>query len=1169
MFGQQKSIPAKQQWVEEIRKKAAALRPLPPQFRRPAINKATAISPSALLQPASAKKLIQKVATEKNTPVRFNNSPAAARPAELCKDTSYVRLLSVTNAQVYIESLSQTSDHGLLISALMTDTTKPNFSWRTYGLLIKMDESANILWIKQFEDLTQGQINTFWIDKAFELSNKDIICVAMLDTNNVTTFLNTIIYRLTSQGNVVWQYSCKTNIGTPNNDQGTYTFNVNSAVDGLNGDVILAGTCFSNQAGGRAATVVRLSSQGARVWDANYRNYGVDNSYYFSQEGIKAFLKNGNIVLVGVSQGSNFSGSPSAITFLTLDYSNGNELAKRLFRPDYPADPYGIQFNKSFTLWYNKCTLLSNGHIIVHGKLFSDFGLQLPVADHFGVLEFDPSFNLVDAYTISSISPSEYFFNNLHFDPSGKALISVFIYGTVFTDTYFYFAAFEKKQFQKQRKIAFSGRGFTGNSGYAYLSDTGYAYIQSMMPDPYAPKTYIEFRKMHNSDTNSVCLGTDTMMFQFLPLNIREAPGPLFLDINDPNKLQEITQNEVVTDTLTTSIINPCKQINYCDTVKIHGDTAICGGASSLVFTSFKNAACGGITQWYIDSTAIDSMKVLTDSSVAIWFKNINWQGKLLATLPAGACYFPARDSVTINILRQEVLLDLGPDPVICPGNSITLNAHIGFASYKWQDGSTDSVFTVTQPGKYWVDVTNACGNSFTDTVIVSAYPPIAFSLGPDLSTCPNQSITITAPPGFINYQWSSTYNISQPNSASITVNPAVGTDFNVKAEQIPGCFAYDTIKVLVQLVPPIQLGNDTSFCAGQSINLNAGTGYDSYSWNTGQQTQQITVTQKGSYIATATLNNCAVKDTLEVISVYPLPVFTLGNDTALCEQTVVTLAVNLPQATYLWSNGNNSNSFTISQPGTYWLKATQNGCSSTDTIRVAYTPMPMVNLGPDTTLCQGQTILLDAANNNAIYLWSNGTAQATLLVSTPNTYSVSASIGNCNATDDIIISYISLPQFTLGRDTFICTGQQMVLSPVLNTAVNYLWQDGSTNSTYTVTKEGLFSLRTTNQCGSFADEILITEGLCNIIMPNAFSPNEDGVNEVFRVKFPFPVQEFTFSIYNRFGEKVFETTDINKGWDGRWKNVKQLQGNYVWLIEFKGVNNRRQSLKGNVVLLR
>ena len=144
-----------------------------------------------------------------------------------------------------------------------------------------------------------------------------------------------------------------------------------------------------------------------------------------------------------------------------------------------------------------------------------------------------------------------------------------------------------------------------------------------------------------------------------------------------------------------------------------------------------------------------------------------------------------------------------------------------------------------------------------------------------------------------------------------------------------------------------------------------------------------------------------------------------------------------------------------------------------------------------------------------------------------------------------------------------------MVLSPIINTAVNYLWQDGSTNSTYTVTKEGLFSLRTTNQCGSFADEILITEGLCNIIMPNAFSPNEDGVNEVFRVKFPFPVQEFTFSIYNRFGEKVFETTDINKGWDGRWKNAKQLQGNYVWLIEFKGANNRRQLLKGNVVLLR
>ncbi len=1169
MFGQQKNFSAKQEWVEQIRQKAAVQRPVPPQFRQPALNKATAISPAALLQPATAKQLIQKIAAEKNRPVNFSNNKFEGRPAELCKDTSYVRLLSITNAQLYVESVSQTSDHGLLVTALMTDTTKPNYTWRTYGLLIKMDESANILWIQQFEDLSAGQFNTFFIDKAFELSNNDIICIAMLDTNNITTFYNTVIYRLTSQGNVIWQHSLKSNIGTPNGDQGTYTFDVNSVVDGLNGDVILAGTCYTNQGGGRAATVLRLTNQGIRVWDANYRNYGADNSYYFNQEGIKAFLKNGNIVLVGISQGSNFTGSPSAVTFLTLDYATGNELAKRLFRPDYPADPYGTQFYKSFTYWYNECTLLSNGHIIVHGKLYGDFGLPLTFTDYFGVLEFDQSFNLLDAYTVSSGLPSDYFLNKLHFDRSGKALVSVFKYGSVFTDTYFYFAAFEKKQFQKQRKISFSGRGFNGTNGYAYLSDTGYAYIQSMMPDPYGAKTYIEFRKMHNSDTNSVCLGSDTMMFQFIPLNIQEALGPLFLDINDPNKIQNLIQNQTVTDTLTTSIINPCKQINYCDTVKIHGDTAICGGASSLVFTSFKNAACGGITQWYIDSTAIDSMKVLTDSSVAIWFKNVNWQGQLLATLPAGACYLPARDSVTLNILRQQVVLDLGPDTVLCPNNSITLNAHTGFATYRWQDGSTDSTLKVAQPGKYWVDVTNACGNSFTDTIVVSPYPPIALSLGPDLSICPNENITITAPPGFINYRWSSTYTIPQPNSASITVSPALTTDFNLKAEKLPGCFAYDTIKVVVQQVPPVRLGNDTSFCAGQSITLNAGAGYDNYSWNTGQQTQQITVTQKGNYIATATLNNCFVKDTLEVISVYPLPVFTLGDDTSLCEQTAVTLVVNLSQATYLWNNGSTNNSFTISQPGTYWLKATQNGCSSTDTIKIAYTPMPFVNLGPDTTLCQGQTILLDAANNGATYLWSNGTTQSTLLVSTPNTYRVAASIGNCTATDDIVINYLSLPQFTLGRDTFICTGQQIVLSPVLNTSVSYLWQDGSTNSIFTISKKGLYRLLTTNRCGSFADEILVTEGLCNIIMPNAFSPNGDGVNEVYRVKFPFPVQQFTFSIYNRFGEKVFETKDVNQGWDGKLKGVKQPIGNYVWTIQFTGVNNRQQSLKGNVLLLR
>lgn len=1168
MFGQQKSISEKQQWVELLRQKAAALRPVPPQFHQPAINKTTAISPSALLQPASAKQLIQKVAAEKNTPVRFSNSPVAARPAELCKDTSYVRLLGITNMMLYIQSITQTSDNGILLALWAFDSTRSFTLGKSYGLLVKMDESANFIWLKQFEDLTVAPESIYWLDYISELPNKDILVTALLSNDGSLTTYNTIVYRLTDNGNLIWQNNLKNSVGVINSPSGTFTYNVNSAVEGPNNDIILCGTTDANMGATHMETVVRLDNAGKHVWDANYKNYGINGSYLSGSEGVSAFLKNGQIVLVGVSHGSTSPATPPAINFLTLDYNSGNELSRKFYRPHLPGEPFDNEFYKSVGFYTNKCTMLSNGHIVIYGKLLIDISDPNPIKDYFAITEFDEAFNLINAYTIRSTIPSHYDYNQIRIDESGKGLMGVFEVISNYNYN-FYFGSFKGQQFQNQRRVNFPQIALTAYSDFAFLADGGYSFYQSYaLPDP-PYENYLEFRKMHDSDTSSNCMGSNVTLFGFSPLHIVEDPNYPYLDPNEPNKIVEKAASTSITDTLTTSIINPCKQINFCDTVKIHGDTAICGGASSLVFTSFKNAACGGITQWYIDSTAIDSMKVLTDSSVAIWFKNINWQGKLLATLPAGACYLPARDSVTINILRQEVLLDLGPDTVLCPNNSITLNAHNGFATYKWQDGSTDSTFNVTLPGKYWVDVSNACGNSFSDTIIVSVHAPVSFSLGPDLSICPGQNVTITAPAGFINYQWSSVYNIPNPNTASITVSPTVATDFMVQAEEIPGCYAYDTIQVMVQQTPPINLGNDTSICVGKSLILNAGGGFDSYQWNTGEQQQQISVTQKGTYIVTAVLNSCTIKDTLVLLHVYSLPVFTLGNDTSLCDQTLVTLAVNLPQATYQWSNGSTANQFTISQPGTYWLAATQNGCTSRDTIRITYTPMPAVNLGPDTTLCEGESILLYATNTGASYLWQDGSRESTLLVNNTGNYIVKASIGNCTDSDSIRISYISLPHFSLGNDTFICTGQQINLSPVLNTAVDYLWQDGSTGRTYTVNAEGVYSLQTINQCGSITDDIIITEGFCNIQMPNAFSPNSDGINDLFRVKFPFPVQQFNFSIFNRFGQKVFETSDINTGWDGRYRGVKQLPDNYVWTIQYTGLNNHQQLLKGNVLLLR
>lgn len=143
----------------------------------------------------------------------------------------------------------------------------------------------------------------------------------------------------------------------------------------------------------------------------------------------------------------------------------------------------------------------------------------------------------------------------------------------------------------------------------------------------------------------------------------------------------------------------------------------------------------------------------------------------------------------------------------VCPGNSIILNAGIGFQTYHWQDGTSASVYTVSSPGIRTVDVTDSCGNSFSDAVLVSLGNLVSIDIGPDREKCNNDTINLHAPAGFINYNWSPDYNINSLNAQSVVVNPSVDTSYFIKAEKTPGCFGFDTFHIEVHHSPTINLG--------------------------------------------------------------------------------------------------------------------------------------------------------------------------------------------------------------------------------------------------------------------------------------------------------------------------------------------------------------------------
>lgn len=293
------------------------------------------------------------------------------------------------------------------------------------------------------------------------------------------------------------------------------------------------------------------------------------------------------------------------------------------------------------------------------------------------------------------------------------------------------------------------------------------------------------------------------------------------------------------------------------------------------------------------------------------------------------------------------------------------------------------------------------------------------------------------------------------------------------------------------------------------------------------------------------------------------------------------------PDYTYSWTPTNTLNDPTLSNPEasptettTYILELTD-GCqfSFYDTVVVSVISIP-IELGEDINACEGETILLGATTPNAIYQWQDGSTEASFEVIESGTYAVTVTVtvNQCIATDEITVTFNEAPIIDLGADTTLCVGESLVL--VAPSADSYLWQDGSTNVGLEVTESGVYSVEAIAGTCVSTGEIQVDFEVCEepveetfvLTIPNAFSPNADGVNDEFRVLATDSPDEFYCVVFNRWGKKVFETTDINDTWDGVFKKRLQPIGVYVFYVEaWKELNGERKRFwqQGNVTLVR
>jgi len=313
-----------------------------------------------------------------------------------------------------------------------------------------------------------------------------------------------------------------------------------------------------------------------------------------------------------------------------------------------------------------------------------------------------------------------------------------------------------------------------------------------------------------------------------------------------------------------------------------------------------------------------------------------------------------------------------------------------------------------------------------------------------------------------------------------------------------------------------------------------------------------------------------------------PLTNIDIGNDTIVCEGESVTFNVSLPNAeSYSWSNGTIGPIITITDPGTYTVSIT-NVCNSiTDNILVNFVPLQAVdvNLGPDTLLCPGEIYTLDANWIGGIqYEWQDGSANPVYQVTEAGFYEVQI-LGACGETG---IAFVEIDydetelNLNLGSDSLLCEEDGFYVIDVFDPNANeYFWSDGSTNSSLQIIENGTYGVTISNKCNVLLDEVNLEFTnctICEVYVPNAFSPNFDGYNDYFSPYSNCSLLNYSMKIFNRWGALIYQSTNPNEGWNGRLKNKDINKGVYVYLLEFdvnqKGENISKK-ISGDLTILK
>ncbi|MCX6226451.1 MAG: gliding motility-associated C-terminal domain-containing protein [Bacteroidia bacterium] len=388
-----------------------------------------------------------------------------------------------------------------------------------------------------------------------------------------------------------------------------------------------------------------------------------------------------------------------------------------------------------------------------------------------------------------------------------------------------------------------------------------------------------------------------------------------------------------------------------------------------------------------------------------------------------------------------------------CQGDTVELDGGSEYIAYKWSNDETTQFVHITQSIDtlilYATD-RNHCVLTDTTKIVIKPLPDIR--LGDNITQCLGSPLTLSGHVVGDQYLWSP----GGETSEEISVNEP-GTHTYKLTVRNNGCYNTDSIQVTIKPLPVVDLKMplDTTICSSKPVKLYGGKG-DTYLWNTGETTPDKYAGQSGTYWVTIHFDGCVNSDTVN-LTIKPLPPVELGEDKSQCKAAPVLLQGGTG-IHYYWSPGGDTLPVTrVNETGMYFLTITgENGCSNTDSIHVEIKPLPVVNLGQDTTICVLDSLRLNGGIGDT-YLWSTRDTTSDIFIKQSGLYWVKIIFDGCVNSDSLQVTTKDKPKAELGKDTVYCTTNPVILTANQGGSDIYTWYNGANSREISVTQNGKY----------------------------------------------------------------------------------------------------------------